>query len=129
MYLVWNEKGAADPPAEDLLIAKGEQPMTPEVARRYQSKVDKIEGNIASALQKQAAKLMVSYPCLFSTFLTSNQEPWDQNHFEELLAKWIASCDQPFSVVLEPEFRALLNYVHYHSGRVLRIPGPKAVRT
>ncbi|KAJ7884330.1 hypothetical protein B0H14DRAFT_3743513 [Mycena olivaceomarginata] len=31
MYLVWNEKGAAEPPAEDLLIAKGEQPMTPEM--------------------------------------------------------------------------------------------------
>jgi hypothetical protein len=40
----------------------------------------------------------------------SSQEPWDQEHFEDLLAKWIAACDQPFTIVSEPEFRALLEY-------------------
>jgi hypothetical protein len=54
--------------------------------------------------------------------------PWDQNRFEELLAKWVAACDQPFSAVEEPEFRDLLGYVHIHSGRVLRIPNPVTVQ-
>lgn len=56
------------------------------------------------------------------------QEPWNQSHFEELLAKWIAVTDQPFSVVEEPEFKTLLNYLHHHSTRILALPSAETIR-
>lgn len=56
------------------------------------------------------------------------QEPWNQAHFEELLAKWVAACDQPFTAVADPEFQDLLRYVHLHTGRVLRIPAANTIQ-
>ncbi|CAK5270384.1 unnamed protein product [Mycena citricolor] len=55
-------------------------------------------------------------------------EPWDQNHFVTLLARWVAACDQPFEEVSRPEFRELLQYVYRGNGD-LKIPDRKGVRT
>lgn len=57
------------------------------------------------------------------------QDPWDQEHFERLLGKFVAATDQPFTLVEEPEFQELLQYVHKHTGRVLVIPGEKSVKS
>ena len=56
------------------------------------------------------------------------QEPWDQNWFKELLAKWVAACDQPFSAVDEPEFRKLLEYTHHPAKKPLTIPRMQSVK-
>jgi hypothetical protein len=53
--------------------------------------------------------------------------PWDQEKFEDLLAKWIVATDQPFFTVEEPEFRALLAYIHHPSPN-LKIPHRDAIR-
>jgi hypothetical protein len=55
--------------------------------------------------------------------------PWDQQHFEDLLAKWIAATDQPFTTVDGPEFRALLQYTHHPAKKTLKIPHATAVRS
>jgi hypothetical protein len=47
---------------------------------------------------------------------------------EQLLAKWIAVTDQPFSVVEEPGFKTLLNYVHHHSARILALPSAETIQ-
>jgi hypothetical protein len=53
--------------------------------------------------------------------------PWDQDRFEELLAKWIVATDQPFYTVEEPEFRDLLMYTHHPSPK-LKIPHRDTVK-
>jgi len=53
--------------------------------------------------------------------------PWDQNHFEELLAKWITATDQLFYMVEKPEFHALMMYTHHHSPS-LKIPYHDAIK-
>jgi hypothetical protein len=40
---------------------------------------------------------------------------WDQEKFEDLLAKWIVTTDQLFSTVDKPEFCKLLVYTHHPS--------------
>jgi len=47
-------------------------------------------------------------------------EEWNQEEFEDLLAKWMVVCDQPFDEVDKPEFRHLLEYTHFRSS--LNIP-------
>ncbi|KAJ7927194.1 hypothetical protein B0H13DRAFT_2312797 [Mycena leptocephala] len=59
---------------------------------------------------------------------TKAQEPWNQDHFEGLVAKWVATCDQPFIAVNKPEFHEMLQYVHHHSPKPLQIPGDDAVK-
>ncbi|KAJ7915708.1 hypothetical protein B0H13DRAFT_1871829 [Mycena leptocephala] len=43
------------------------------------------------------------------------QVPWNQGHFEGLVTKWVAACDQSFVAVIRDEFCEMLQYVHYHS--------------
>lgn len=54
--------------------------------------------------------------------------PWNQEHFETLVAKWVAACDQPFIAVNKLEFREMLQYAHHHSPNPLKIPGDDAVK-
>lgn len=54
--------------------------------------------------------------------------PWDQDRFEDLLAKWVVATDQPFYTVEEPEFRDLLMYTHHPSPK-LKIPHRDAVKS
>ncbi|KAJ7871867.1 hypothetical protein B0H14DRAFT_3131744 [Mycena olivaceomarginata] len=58
----------------------------------------------------------------------SGQEPWDQEHFERLLGKFIVAMDQLFTLVQEPEFGELLQYMHKHTGRVPEILKEKSVK-
>ncbi|KIK60257.1 hypothetical protein GYMLUDRAFT_244683 [Collybiopsis luxurians FD-317 M1] len=104
MFLMLNQPNALPASAEEIEIAQGKKDMLPELACKYQSKVEQTEGNIVNAFNKQVAAV---------------QEPWNQPHFEELLAKWVAACDQPFTAVADPEFQNLLGYVHLHSGCML----------
>ncbi|KAJ7200870.1 hypothetical protein GGX14DRAFT_320845, partial [Mycena pura] len=39
----------------------------------------------------------------------------NQTTFQRLLIEWLIVCDQPFSEVERPEFKALLQYVHFRS--------------
>jgi len=64
-------------------------------------------------------------PCFGSVNILKG--PWDQETFEDLLAKWIVATDQPFYTVDEPEFRKLLAYTH-HPSPELKIPHRNAVR-
>ncbi|KAJ7469791.1 hypothetical protein B0H11DRAFT_2196741 [Mycena galericulata] len=113
MLLVWAADDSLKPTEEELEIAHGKKEMTTQIAKRFQNSVAKIEGNIVAAMNKRAEDA---------------KEPWNQSHFEELLAKWIAATDQPFSVVEEPEFKTLLNYVHHHSARILALPSADTIR-
>ncbi|KAF8989249.1 hypothetical protein BDQ17DRAFT_1434574 [Cyathus striatus] len=53
-------------------------------------------------------------------------DPWNQEAFEQLLASYIVSCDQPFEEVERPEFRKLLEYVFH--GSSLKVPGRHAIK-
>ena len=51
-----------------------------------------------------------------SVFIKSISEQqvkkWNQEEFEQLLANWVVTCDQPFDKVEKPEFWQLLEYTH-----------------
>ena len=66
---------------------------------------------------------------LYLSFASINtfKGPWDQERFDDLLAKWIVATDQPFSMVDEPEFRMMLSCAH-HPPPELKIPHRNAVR-
>ncbi|KAJ7143233.1 hypothetical protein C8R46DRAFT_1046247 [Mycena filopes] len=98
MFLLWSTDQSLVPTQEELKIAEGKQDMTAQVARKFQDGLAKVEGNIVTLMNKHAENA---------------KEPWNQSHFEELLAKWIAATDQPFSVVEEPEFKTLLRYPYW----------------
>ncbi|ESK82036.1 restless-like transposase, partial [Moniliophthora roreri MCA 2997] len=83
------------------------------ISEKYLELLKHQDNNIRNIMLKQQA---------------TSQEPWDQNHFEELLAKWVAACDQPFTAVTEQEFWDLLQYTHHHAGTALHIPGEKAIQ-
>jgi hypothetical protein len=53
--------------------------------------------------------------------------PWNQEKFEDLLAKWVVATDQPFYTVDEPEFRDLLMYTHHPSPN-LKIPHRDSIK-
>jgi hypothetical protein len=55
------------------------------------------------------------------------QGPWDQDKFEQLIAEWIVTRDQPFEEVDRPEFRDMLTYAH-HPAPNLKIPHRDAIR-
>ena len=60
--------------------------------------------------------------------LITQQGPWDQDKFEQLLTEWIVTCDQPFSEVEQPEFVKLLNYTHHATTSQLKIPQRKSIK-
>ncbi|KAJ7886264.1 hypothetical protein B0H13DRAFT_2342908 [Mycena leptocephala] len=47
------------------------------MSAEYLEKLGAISNNIKNMFEKQAA---------------AANEPWDQEHFENLLAKWVAAC-------------------------------------
>ncbi|KAJ7936811.1 hypothetical protein B0H13DRAFT_1589233, partial [Mycena leptocephala] len=113
LYKVLSARGTA-PTDVELAIARGSTPMTPELAAEYLQSLDQISNNVKDMFEKQAA---------------ASQEPWDQEHFEHLLAKWVAACDQPFSAVDDQEFRELLKYTHHPAKKPLKIPHAQSIRT
>ncbi|KAJ7215269.1 hypothetical protein C8J57DRAFT_1255549 [Mycena rebaudengoi] len=86
------------PTSEELTLARRSAQMTPEMAVQYLEKLDAISNNIKEIFEKQAA---------------AANEPWNQEDFEELLAKWVAACAQPFSAVDYIKFCELLKYTHH----------------
>jgi hypothetical protein len=63
----------------------------------------------------------------FTLLLISAQGPWDQEKFEQLIAEWVVSCDQPFEEVDRPQFRETLMYTH-HPAPEPKIPHRDAIR-
>ena len=65
-----------------------------------------------------------------SVFIKSISEQqvkkWNQEEFEQLLANWVVTCDQPFDKVEKPEFWQLLEYTHLWPS--LHIPHCSAIR-
>ncbi|KAF5338562.1 hypothetical protein D9758_016540 [Tetrapyrgos nigripes] len=104
------------PTQEEIDIARNKKPLSPDAAKDYLNRLETLSHNIQDMFAKQAAAQQAR--CT---------EPWDQAKFEELLVKWIAACDQPFSTVEDPEFQALLQYTHH--GRTLNIPCSKTIRS
>ncbi|KAJ7813263.1 hypothetical protein B0H14DRAFT_2854288 [Mycena olivaceomarginata] len=95
-------------------LACGVSPVTDEIAAEYVAEVKDINQNIKAMFEKQAEDARV---------------PWDQEHFEDLVAKWVAACDQPFTEVITDEFREMLEYTHHHSPKPLNIPSDESVKT
>jgi hypothetical protein len=57
------------------------------------------------------------------------QVPWDEEHFNDLVAKWVATCNQPFAAVNKPEFREMLQYAALHpADKPIVIPKREAVK-
>lgn len=63
----------------------------------------------------------------FTLLSISAQGPWDQEKFEQLIAEWVVSCDQPFEEVDRPQFCKMLRYTH-HPAPELKIPHRDAIR-
>ncbi|KAJ7337592.1 hypothetical protein DFH08DRAFT_812914 [Mycena albidolilacea] len=113
LYKVLLARGTA-PTDVELAVAHGSTPITPEMAAEYLQSLDVISNNIKDMFEKQAA---------------ASQDPWNQEHFEHLLANWVATCDQPFSAVDDEEFHELLKYTHHPAKKLLKIPHAQAIRT
>ncbi|CAA7267605.1 unnamed protein product [Cyclocybe aegerita] len=92
-----------------------------EVLAKRRSPLTKEEIEIASGKKRMDDALVKKYLNELET------EPWDQAHFETLVAKWVAACDQPFSAVEDEEFHEMLQYIHRQSHGKLKIPSQKGV--
>ncbi|KAF5366386.1 hypothetical protein D9758_009749 [Tetrapyrgos nigripes] len=108
MYEVLHRRKEA-PTQEEIDIARNKKPLSPDAAKDYLNRLETLSHNIQDMFAKQAAAQQA------------------RSKFEELLIKWIAACDQPFSTVKDPEFQALLQYTHH--GRTLNIPCSKTIRS
>jgi hypothetical protein len=66
---------------------------------------------------------------MFPTYLFSMLVwgPWDQEKFEDLLAKWIVTTDQPFDTVDHSEVCELMTYAH-HPSPSQKIPHHGAIK-
>ncbi|KAJ7712733.1 hypothetical protein B0H16DRAFT_554505 [Mycena metata] len=85
------------PMPDELQLARGSKVMDDSIAAVYAKKAEQLNKNIKAMFEKQAAVA---------------EEAWDQEHFEDLVARWVAVCDQPFTAVNAPEFREMLQYAH-----------------
>ncbi|KAJ8515669.1 hypothetical protein ONZ45_g6946 [Pleurotus djamor] len=112
LYLVLKFR-TTGPTDSEIAIAHAETVLDAETAATYVSSLEQASENIVAAFNRQA---------------TQAKGPWDQDKFEELLAKWIIACDQPFDEVDKPEFRQLLEYTHHPSPNPLHVPHRTAVR-
>ncbi|KAK7042062.1 Transposase-like protein [Favolaschia claudopus] len=97
--------------AEEKAWAAGTTPMDEATKAKYANKIEELNKDIKEMFTKQAA---------------AAEEPWDQDHFEDLVAKWVAACDQPFTAVNEPEFREMLQYAHRKRLNIPHDPSVKA---
>ncbi|KAJ7884479.1 hypothetical protein B0H13DRAFT_2537367 [Mycena leptocephala] len=94
-------------------LASGATELTEAIVAEYAEVGKQLNQNIKAMFEKQAAEARV---------------PWNQDHFETLMAKWVASCDQPFVAVIQDEFCEMLRYVYHHSPSPLKIPSHEAVK-
>jgi len=103
------QKRESGPTEDELAIAKGVKELDTETAAKYVTNLNKIDGNIKNMFHR-------------------GEESWNQDIFEDTLARWIVACDQPFTTVKDPEFCELLQYVHQPGKEILRIPDDKSIR-
>ncbi|KAG2129576.1 uncharacterized protein EDB93DRAFT_117024, partial [Suillus bovinus] len=109
LYLILKSRGT--PPTEDeLKMVRGEKVLDPDAAAAYLTQLEQASANLIDAFNKQVNKAFGD---------------WNQDKFEDLLAKWLVACDQPFDEVEKPEFKAFIEYTHQGS---LRIPGRMAIK-
>ncbi|KAJ7862277.1 hypothetical protein B0H14DRAFT_3614052 [Mycena olivaceomarginata] len=95
-------------------LAQGTVTMTPQLIAEYKNAADQIPGNVKELLEKQQA---------------ASKVPWDEEHFNDLVAKWVATCNQPFAAVNKPEFREMLQYAALHpADKPIVIPKREAVK-
>ncbi|KAJ7925747.1 hypothetical protein B0H13DRAFT_2567838 [Mycena leptocephala] len=101
-------------------LACGVSPVTDEIAAEYVAEVKDINQNLKAMFENRRRMLgFVIHVILV---------PWDQEHFEDLVAKWVAACDHPFTAVITDEFREMLEYTHHHSPKSLNIPSDESVK-
>ncbi|KAJ7235766.1 hypothetical protein C8J57DRAFT_1248144 [Mycena rebaudengoi] len=104
----------SSPPTDhERSLACGATELTAEIAADYVEIGKRLNQNIKTMFEKQQAAAKV---------------PWNQDHFETLVAKWVAACDQPFVAVMREEFCEMLEYAHHHSPTPLKIPSPDSVK-
>ncbi|KAJ8456982.1 hypothetical protein ONZ45_g18499 [Pleurotus djamor] len=104
------------PTAQEIEVAANRIPMTPESLSTFVRAQEKQSADIRDLFDKQKSK---------------DKATFKQDLFDKLLTEWIVSCDQPFTEVDRPEFRALIDYV-YQTGdhkEDLQIPSHTTVRT
>ena len=122
LYLVMKECSPNQITAEAIAIASGKNILDPGAMSEFLRKLESANTTIRSAFEKQVEATAVS-GIFFYTYCETNisKGPWNQDKFEDLLAKWVVATDQPFYTVDEPEFRDLLMYTHHPSPN-LKIP-------
>ncbi|KAF8988020.1 hypothetical protein BDQ17DRAFT_1435252 [Cyathus striatus] len=74
---------------EEIDIASGNVSLSDRKAAKFLERLEKKSENIQKA---------------FATQEEHAKGPWDQEQFEQLLASWVITCDQPFEEVEQPEF-------------------------
>ncbi|KAG2107774.1 hypothetical protein BD769DRAFT_1675491 [Suillus cothurnatus] len=78
---------------DELKLARGEKVIDSDTAAAaYLTQLEQASANLVNAFNKQVNKAFGD---------------WSQEKFEDLLAKWLIACDQPFEEVEKPEFKAL----------------------
>ncbi|KAJ7816559.1 hypothetical protein B0H13DRAFT_2380354 [Mycena leptocephala] len=75
MLLVWAADDSLKPTEEELEIVEGKQVMTPQVAKRFQDTMAKIEGNIVTAMNKRAEDAKVGTSIILSTIGQTDAPP------------------------------------------------------
>ena len=112
VYLAMKEWSPDDITAEDVAIASGNTVLDPAAMTEWLSKYKMTTTTIETAFKKQ---------------LDAAAGPWEQERFEDFLARWIVAMDQPFFTVDDPEFREFLIYTH-HPSPSLSIPRRDVVK-
>jgi hypothetical protein len=72
-----------------------------------------------------AKRVCLSY-CV-DLVLNECQEPYNRERHEQLIAEWIAACDQPFDEVEKEEFRRMISYGS-RQGSSLHIPSADSIK-
>ncbi|KAH9069429.1 hypothetical protein EDB83DRAFT_2518582 [Lactarius deliciosus] len=91
---------------EEMDVASGKKVLGLEKAKEWFDALEHTSENLHQAFRKQEEVAA---------------GPWDQDKFEQLIAEWIVTCDQPFDKVDKPQFRDMLSYAH-HPSPTLKIP-------
>ncbi|KAG1783661.1 hypothetical protein EV702DRAFT_1190682 [Suillus placidus] len=94
LYLVMKSHGTL-PTEDELKLAQGEKVLDPDAVAAYLMQLEQVSANLVDAFNKQVNKVFGD---------------WSQEKFEDLFAKWLVACDQPFKEVEKPEFKAFIEY-------------------
>ena len=112
IYLAMKERSPDEITPEVISIASGKTVLGPAAMSDFLGNYETTTTTIQAAFKKQ---------------LDAAAGAWDQDRFEDLLAKWIVATDQSFYTVDDPEFREFLIYAH-HPSPSLKIPHRDAVK-